>query len=79
MVAHGIYTRLNGTGLPVLDSLHEVVKHSRWCPSGLSLSTVFPILLDVKIYFYWERREREEKEERGEGGREEERREVKGY
>ena len=34
----------------------------------------FPILLDVKIYFYWERREKgEEKEERGgkQGGKKE--------
>lgn len=37
----------------------------------------FPILLDVKIYFYWERREKgEEKEERGgkQGGKKEGRR-----
>lgn len=45
----------------------------------------FPILLDVKIYFYWERREKgEEKEEREreevgrEGGREKERVEGRG-
>lgn len=66
MVAHGIYTRQTDRASCAGLSAHEVVKHSRWCPSGLSLSTVFLYTPRRKNLFTGKEREKgEEKEERG--------------